>query len=328
MPSSFRSRSPVSLSVWLVVVIAVVGALFAVTKISNGVPTNTVELAASQSRRPATCPKPNTKKVTAWSKTGTYVDKHGSIQHLGDGQEPLRKRNCPTDPAPATTAPGDPAATDPAATDPAATDPAATDPAATDPAATEPPATTPPVEKPPLDILAKDCSQSRLTPHDGFQNGNRCVSTAFGEVAEAAQNPSLLIQEAPEEIQAGSTFTIAVSTRNLVRDRFLAAGQGGYYVESSLLNDQGLVRGHFHTACRMLQGNEAQDPAPVPSFFVATEDGSGGAQPDTVQVTVAGLTQPGTAQCAVWAGDGSHRIPMMQRANQIPAFDVVRVQVR
>ena len=78
----------------------------------------------------------------------------------------------------------------------------------------------------------------------------------------------------------------------------------------------------------MLQGNEAQDPAPVPAFFVATEDGSGGAQPDTVQVTVAGLNTPGTAQCAVWAGDGSHRIPMMQRANQTPAFDVVRVQVQ
>jgi hypothetical protein len=99
-------------------------------------------------------------------------------------------------------------------------------------------------------------------------------------------------------------------------------------VESSLLNDQGLVRGHFHTACRMLQGNEAQDPAPVPAFFVATEDGSGGAAPDTVRVTVAGLTTPGTAQCAVWAGDGSHRVPMMQRANQIPAFDVVRIQVQ
>jgi hypothetical protein len=193
---------------------------------------------------------------------------------------------------------------------------------------TAPPATTAPPAPPALDILAKDCSQSQLQPHDGFQNGNRCVSTAFGEVAEAANNPSLLIQEAPQQINAGQSFTIAVSTRNLVRDRFLAAGQGGYYVESSLLNDQGLVRGHFHTACRMLQGNEAQDPAPVPAFFVATEDGSGGAQPDTVQVTVAGLNTPGTAQCAVWAGDGSHRIPMMQRANQTPAFDVVRVQVQ
>jgi hypothetical protein len=43
---------------------------------------------------------------------------------------------------------------------------------------------------------------------------------------------------------------------------------------------------------------------------------------------VAGLNTPGTAQCASWAGDGSHRVPMMQRANQTPAFDVVRIQVK
>ena len=35
----------------------------------------------------------------------------------------------------------------------------------------------------------------------------------------------------------------------------------------------------------------------------------------------------GIAQCAVWAGDGSHRIPMMERANQTPAFDAVRILV-
>ena len=35
----------------------------------------------------------------------------------------------------------------------------------------------------------------------------------------------------------------------------------------------------------------------------------------------------GTAQCAAWAGDGSHRAPMMQRANQTPAFDSVRIRV-
>ena len=72
----------------------------------------------------------------------------------------------------------------------------------------------------------------------------------------------------------------------------------------------------------------APDPAPVPAFFVATEDGKGGAQPDTVTVRVLGLPQQGIAQCAAWAGDGSHRVPMMQRANQIPAFDAVRIIVR
>ncbi len=227
-----------------------------------------------------------------------------------------------------------PPATQPSAANPGQAQPPATQPPAANPGQAQPPAAQPPAAVPPqnppgkLDVLAKDCSQSKLAAHDGFQNGNRCVSTSFGEVGEAARNPSLVIQDAPTQIKAGQTFQIAVSTRNLVRDRFLAAGQGGYYVESSLLNDQGLVRGHFHTACRILQGNEAQDPAPAPAFFVATEDGSGGAQPDTVRVTVAGLNQAGTAQCAVWAGDGSHRVPMMQRANQVPAFDVVRIQVQ
>ncbi|MGR6319303.1 hypothetical protein Q2K19_29430 [Micromonospora soli] len=179
-----------------------------------------------------------------------------------------------------------------------------------------------------LDVLAKDCSNSNLQPHDGFQAGNRCVSTAFGEVGAAANNPSLLITQFPNRVERNQPFTLRVTTRNLVRDRFLAAGQGGYYLESSLLNDQGLVRGHFHTACRMLDSTR-QPPSPqdVPAFFVATEDGKGGAQPDDVLIQIPGLPQSGLAQCAVWAGDGSHRIPMMERANQTPAFDVVRIRV-
>jgi hypothetical protein len=178
-----------------------------------------------------------------------------------------------------------------------------------------------------LGVLANSCEGSNLGEHDGFQAGNRCVSTQFGEVAAAGSNASLLITQAPENVNVNQAFTLQVSTRNLIRDRFLAAGQGGYYVESSLLQG-GIVRGHFHTACRMLANeNAAPDPAPAPAFFVATEDGRGGRNADTVNIQVAGLPQAGTAQCAVWAGDGSHRIPMMERANQTPAFDVVRVQV-
>ncbi|MDG4810223.1 hypothetical protein O7634_26010 [Micromonospora sp. WMMD1120] len=179
-----------------------------------------------------------------------------------------------------------------------------------------------------LGVLANDCDESRLQPHDGFQNGNRCVSTEFGEVGAAANNPSLLITQFPEQVGQNQPFTLRVSTRNLVRDRFLPAGQGGYYVESSLLNDQGLVRGHFHTACRMLDSLTAPpEPQEVPAFFVATEDGRGSAQPDEVTIQVPGLPESGTAQCSVWAGDGSHRLPMMERANQTPAFDSVRIDV-
>lgn len=180
-----------------------------------------------------------------------------------------------------------------------------------------------------LQILGDTCDDSDLQAHTGFQDGNRCVSTAFGEVGAAEQNPTLLITEAPETVRPGEPFQLRVSTRNLVRDRFLGAAAGGYYLESAFLTEQGLTRGHFHTACRMLTSTDkAVDPAPVPAFFVATEDGQGGAEPDTVTIQVPGLPQAGIAQCASWAGDGSHRIPMMQRANQIPAFDSVRIVVR
>jgi hypothetical protein len=179
-----------------------------------------------------------------------------------------------------------------------------------------------------LTILTNTCQDSSLPPHDGFQIGGRCVSTEFGEVGVSANNPSLLITRAPRSVAVNTPFSIIVSTRNLIRDRFLAAGKGGYFVESSVLQD-GIVRGHFHTACRMLSSTSAApDPAPVPAFFVATEDSKGGREPDTVTVNVPGLPTAGLAQCASWAGDGSHRIPMMERANQTPALDAVRIQVR
>ncbi|GIF40845.1 hypothetical protein [Actinoplanes xinjiangensis] len=189
---------------------------------------------------------------------------------------------------------------------------------------------TPPAAQPGnnLGILTDSCDTSRLEPHDGFQKGNRCVSTEFGEVGNAANNPTLLITNAPRQVNRNQPFTLQVSTRNLIRDRFLAAGQGGYYVESSVLQG-GLVRGHFHTACRILDSQQqAPAPDPVPGFFVATEDSRGGATPDTIAIQIPGLAQPGTFQCSAWAGDGSHRIPMMERANQTPALDSVRVQVR
>jgi hypothetical protein len=194
------------------------------------------------------------------------------------------------------------------------------------PATSAPPTSAPPA----LEIGPDECSEGNgLQPHDGFQNGNRCVDTQMGEVGNADQNPSLLIVSAPRNVGVNQPFTIRVSTRNLIRDRFLPAGQGGYYVEMSLLNAQGLVRGHFHTGCRQLNSTRvAPDPAPPPAFFVATEDGGGSAQPDIIEIRVPGLPNQGTFQCASWAGDPSHRIPMMQRANQIPAFDAVRVTVR
>jgi len=184
-------------------------------------------------------------------------------------------------------------------------------------------------EKDKLDILGTDCNDSDLQRHDGFQKAPRCVQTSFGEVAAADRNPSLLITKAPRRVTASQPFALVVSTRNLVRDRFLGAAVGGYYAESSFLNEEGIQRGHFHTACRMLAStDQAPDPAPEPAFFLATQDNGGGAGEDKVTIDVPGLTQRGTAQCAVWAGDGSHRIPMMERASQTPAFDAVRIEIQ
>ena len=176
--------------------------------------------------------------------------------------------------------------------------------------------------------IADVCGQSDLPAHTGFQVGPACVSTPFGELGAPEDNPQLLITEAPEEVAVGQAFTLEVSTRNLVRDRFLPAAEGGYYVEPSTLTEDGLVRGHVHTACRVLGDT---DTAPRPerqAVFVATEDGGGGARPDTVTVRIPGLPAAGEAQCATWAGDGSHRMPMMVFANQVPAFDAVRITVR
>lgn len=180
-----------------------------------------------------------------------------------------------------------------------------------------------------LDVLGRDCAKSKLPDHTGFQVAPACVDTAFGEVAGADKSPALLITDAPDEAKVGESFTIKVSTRNLVRDRFLGAAAGGYYLESSFLDKNGLQRGHFHTACRMLPSlDEAPDSSPDPAFFLATQDNKGGAGTDTVDVVVTGLPEKGTAQCTSWAGDGSHRIPMMQRANQTPAVDSVRVTIK
>ncbi len=189
------------------------------------------------------------------------------------------------------------------------------------------PATAAPVNNG-LDVLGRDCTNSNLAPHDGFQKSPACVSTAMGEVAAEDKLPSLLITDAPDSVGVNQPFTLEISTRNLVRDRFLGAAAGGYYLESSFLDGAGLQRGHFHTACRILaSGTEAPDSSKTPEFFLATQDNGGGAAPDTVTIEVPGIKTAGQLQCTSWAGDGSHRTPMMTRANQTPAIDSVRITV-
>jgi hypothetical protein len=181
-----------------------------------------------------------------------------------------------------------------------------------------------------LDVLGRDCSKSKLAPHDGFQKSPACVSTAMGEIAAEDKLPSLLITNSPRTVGVGQPFKLQISTRNLVRDRFLGAAAGGYYLESSFLNGAGLQRGHFHTACRMLATTrQAPDSGKAPEFFLATQDNGGGAAPDTVTIDVPGTAtaKAGIMQCTSWAGDGSHRTPMMTKANETPAIDSVRILV-
>ena len=180
-----------------------------------------------------------------------------------------------------------------------------------------------------LKILGDDCDKSKLKAHNGFQSDKaQCVDTEFGEVSAFEDNPTLLITKFPTEVGKGEDITLEVSTRNLKRDRFLAAGDGGYYLESAFLNKDGLTRGHFHTGCRLIgDGTEAPSPFRLGDRFVATEDGKGSSKPDTVSITIPGFDETGNVQCASWAGDGSHRIPMMSFANEIPAFDAVRITV-
>lgn len=231
-----------------------------------------------------------------------------------------RNRQTTSTTAPATTDPAS-ATTDPAASASASDSVAPTTDASAAPAA-------PAAVNNGLEVLGRDCSNSKLKPHDGFQDSPACVSTAMGEIAAENQLPSLLITGAPRFVRVGQKFQLKVSTRNLVRDRFLGAGVGGYYLESSFLNAQGLQRGHFHTACRLLASTRsAPDSGKAPEFFVATQDGRGGAQPDTVTINVDPIKSPGVLQCTSWAGDGSHRTPMMTKANETPAIDSVRIFV-
>ena len=66
----------------------------------------------------------------------------------------------------------------------------------------------------------------RPRPHTGFQEGDRCVATAFGEVGEGRTNPSLLITESPDDGRGRRDVRDQGRHQNLIRDRFLGAARG------------------------------------------------------------------------------------------------------
>jgi hypothetical protein len=176
----------------------------------------------------------------------------------------------------------------------------------------------------------------QLAAHDGHPTAAAaCVNTAFGELSAQEKNPSLLIVGAPSTISPGQDIPLQVSVRNLVRDAFPPSSHGGYYANPASLDAQGLTRGHVHSACRLLASTQDAPQPDRVTAFAAIEDGGGGAAPDTVEVHLPGRGADGQVlfpagslvQCAAWAGDGSHRVPMDSWPNQVPAFDAVRITV-
>ena len=154
----------------------------------------------------------------------------------------------------------------------------------------------------------------------------------MGEVAAEDQLPSLLITNAPRTRRGRTSRSSSRSapatwcaTGSSARPRAATT----WRARSSTAH--GLQRGHFHTACRILPStSEAPDSAPAPAFFLATQDNGGGKRRRTrVTIDVPGtaIKTAGVLQCTSWAGDGSHRTPMMSRANQTPAIDSVRIIV-
>lgn len=217
---------------------------------------------------------------------------------------------------------GDPTTTQPGG-DPTSTTQPGGDPSTTLPGGEETTTTQPP----PLEVLARSCEESDLPLHDGSQTGERCVATDMGEVPSEENAAAVVITDFPETVQAGQEFNVTIASDNLIRDRFLPAAQNGYYLEMGLLDPEtGITRGHLHTWVQPL--NEDGTPAPASNleFFVATEDGGGGTEPDQITLTVSPLT-PGPKRLCVVAGSGSHAPPLIPRARMAVAVDCVRITV-
>src|SRR6266545_8189230 len=104
----------------------------------------------------------------------------------------------------------------------------------------------------------------------------------------------------------------------------LAAATGGYYAERSVLNPQGVQRGHSHVWVQDIGDGQSApnaDAAPL-DFFKAVEDNGDG----DFTLTITGLTA-GNKKLCVNDADGSHRTAMTKAAKLAMPYDCVRLFV-
>ena len=130
--------------------------------------------------------------------------------------------------------------------------------------------------------------------------------------------PSLLITDAPREVGSNEAFTLKVSTRNLVRDRFLGAAAAATTWRARSSKTACSAATSTPPAGSCPRPATAPDAGQDPEFFLATQDSGGGADPRHRDHQRPGHHDRRQLQCTSWAGDGSHRTPMMSAGQRDP----------
>ena len=237
-----QRRGPDRRIIAAVAVLIAFGGVIGVTQISNA---DESKVAACETAADPAAPA--AKGAATDPKVGTYTDKNGDVQHKGDGQlakgekapAPEAVQECKEGNTVKKTVNG-------------------------------------------LEILDRTPARTASSaPHDGFQHGNRCVSTEFGEVGRRRQEPDAADHRLPGDRSrrtrrspsrsAPATWSGTASSRP-------ARAATTWRARCSPPRAWSAATSTPPAGCCPAP-REAADPAPVPAFFVATEDGKGGAQP-------------------------------------------------
>ncbi len=173
-------------------------------------------------------------------------------------------------------------------------------------------------------------ARASCPPHDGFQKAPACVSTAFGEVRPSRQGPVAAHHRLPAAVVRAEHRVHAQGQHQQPGARPVPRRGGRRLLPRELRAQR---QGHPARALphRVPDAVQPERPRPTPPRCPPSSwrrRTTAAAPPRTrCRSTSPVCRRRGIAQCTVWAGDGSHRIPMMERANQTPAFDSVRILV-